>query len=80
MSMTHRVKAWLVRHSSGTLAVFVSELKPFKEEAMFEMWLDGNIENGGDGYFLLPKTVDIPQVQWTDKEPKEIEITIKICE
>lgn len=64
---------WIARDGySGNLWLF-TEKKPYKMEPYFDAW------GSDDGQSkLLDSTGTLfPEVQWTDEEPTEIEITIK---
>lgn len=63
---------WIARDGHwGNLWLF-TEKKPYKLEPYFKNW-------GSNGHSVLLDSTGtlFPEVQWTDEEPTEIEITIK---
>lgn len=59
------LKAWVARDYDGSLYMYIA-----KPEKMSGNW------NAQKGYMTLDDSL-FPEVQWSDEEPKEIELTIK---
>lgn len=68
--MEEKITAWIARSKSSVIAMYGS--KP--EKTRSGSW----IAKGFD-FFCLKDNL-FPQVKWEDKEPTEVELTIKICE
>lgn len=65
------MKAWIARDSEpigGELFIYFND-KPYKAD---DVWISPN----GD-FVELDKSL-YPEIQWTDDEPTEVEVTIKI--
>lgn len=62
-----RVWIWVARDYDGRL--FMYKNKPYKGHKIWQ----------GDEYVDLDKTA-LPEVKWTDKEPTEVEVIIKVKE
>ena len=72
--MEEKITAWLARDERGDLYLYNEE--PHKDNKYPE-WLIG-FDN--EGKYIEIDTELFPQVKWEDKEPTEVELTIKICE
>jgi hypothetical protein len=68
--MEKKTIGWVARDKSGLL--IIGTQKPIKEDK-FGMWV-------GFAEHMKINPQLFPQVKWKDKEPTEVELTIKICE
>ena len=66
--MDEKITAWVARNKSGVIAMY--GCKPEKTHS-------GAWVSRGFDFFCL-KGNSFPQVKWEDKEPTEVELTIKI--
>lgn len=73
--MEEKITAWAARDKSGIL--FIYTRKPIKGKSCEAWYLKGD-EIGGVGIEMDMKK--FPEVKWEDKEPTEVELTIKIKE
>ena len=72
--MEEKITAWVVRDENMSLYLFF--VKPKKNEG-YKCW-DIEYDEGMWGtYSKLGKDI-FPRVKWEDKEPTEVELTIKI--
>ena len=60
------LKAWVARDDDGSLYMY-----PSKPQKRRDSW-----NAAGDGFMKLDDSL-FPDVQWSDEEPKEIEISIR---
>lgn len=65
--MEEKITAWVARDESGLLVIGTQ--KPIKDK--FGVWL-------GFAEHMEISQQMFPQVKWEDKEPTEVELTIKI--
>lgn len=65
-----KITAWIARNINGDLNVYTDE--PHKGNNIWHL----EIFNKGR-YFAIQRQA-FPQVKWEDKEPTEVELTIKI--
>ena len=73
------ITAFVARDEDGTLNLFMG-VTPYKRNIYRNgYWTipDNEIE---DGYIEEIQNDKFPQIKWEDKEPTEVELTIKICE
>lgn len=66
--MEKKTICWVARDKSGLL--IIGTQKPIKEDK-FGMWV-------GFAEYMKINPQLFPQVKWKDKEPTEVELTIKI--
>ena len=69
--MEEKITAWVAREQDGTLKLYVGG-RPFKGTNFWKLYDPEEI-----GVEYLSKK-SFPQVKWEDKEPTEVELTIKI--
>lgn len=77
--MEEKITAWIARDKDGTLNLFMG-VTPYKRNIYGNGYLtipDDQIE---DCYIEEIQNDKFPQIKWEDKEPTEVELTIKICE
>ena len=69
--MIGSVKAWAARDKNGDIYIYVKKPKKGDEE-----WNVDDAESEKDSYILSLNDL-FDDLQWTDEEPREIELTIK---
>ena len=68
--MEQKIIAWVARDEDGIIALFTN--KPVKKQ---HWWIHPRFGLGNVN--KIPEK-SFPQVKWEDKEPTEVELTIKI--
>lgn len=69
-----KITAWIARDKDETLCVFLN--KPEKGQSSWYNHPHGEFARINEFYGDL---FSLPNVQWEDKEPTKVELTIKIC-
>lgn len=73
--MEEKITAWIARDKNNTLRIFLD--KPEKGQSNWYNRIYGEFSTINEFYGDL---FSLPNVQWEDKEPTKVELTIKICE
>lgn len=71
------ITAFAARNEDGTLNLFMG-VKPYKRNICGNGYWRIPDEEIEEGYIEKIRNDKLPQIKWEDKEPTEVELTIKI--
>lgn len=73
------ITAFVARDEDGTLNLFMG-VTPYKRNIYGNGYWGFHDDEIEDCYIEEIQNDKFPQIKWEDKEPTEVELTIKICE